>query len=123
MPVVELAQHWVDELTELQPEATTVDLGTVVDVAMKQYIFRQRQEKIARERRWYEAHHVELVQAYRGRYIAINNGQVVDDDGDGRVLAKRARQTYGRTAIAIIEVADTPELPTLHIRSPKMATE
>lgn len=121
MPVVELAQHWVDELTELHAEPTAVNLGDVVDAALKQYVFRQRQEKIARERRWYEMQHRELVQTYDGRYIAIHNGQVIDSDVDGTVLAKRVRQEHGRAAIAIIEVTATPELPTLHIRSPKVA--
>lgn len=121
MPVVELAQHWVDELSELKPDSTTVDLDNVVDTAMKQYMFRQRQEKIERERQWYETQHTELAQTYGGRYIAVHNGQVVDSDVDGTVLAKRVRQHHGRAAIAIIEVAETPELPTVHMRSPKIA--
>lgn len=34
MPVVEIAQHWLDELAELQPEATDAKIDDVVDTAM-----------------------------------------------------------------------------------------
>ena len=60
MPAVEIAQHWVDELAGLQPEPHTIDLTAVVDTALQQYAYRQRQEKITRERQWYEANHAEI---------------------------------------------------------------
>ncbi|MEZ4681941.1 MAG: hypothetical protein R2932_47800 [Caldilineaceae bacterium] len=122
MPAVEIAQHWVDELTGLQSGSTKVDMNQIVDVALQQYTYRQRQEKIARERQWYEAHHAEIVQEYMGRYIAVHNGQIIDSDIDGAILSKRLRQEYGRVAIAIIHVDATPDLPTLHLRSPKLMT-
>lgn len=121
MPIVEIAQHWVDELAELQQDSLGTTINEVVDVALQQYMFRQRQEKIARERRWYEAHHHELVPHYRSQYIAVHNGRIIDVDQDGRVLSKRIRQQYGRMAIALIQVADTPEPPTFYMHSPKLA--
>lgn len=121
MPVVEIAQRWVDELIELQQDSSVAAIHEVVDVALQQYLFRQRQEKITCERRWYEAHHHELVQQYRGQHIAVHNGRIIDADPDGRTLSKRVRQQYGRMAIALIQVVDTPEPPTLHMHSPKLA--
>lgn len=120
MPVIEIKQQWVDELAELQQNSAVLPLHDVVERALQQYLFRQRQEKIARERRWYEAHHQEVVQQYRGQYVAIHNGQIVDTDQDGRTLSKRIRQHYGRTAIALIQVADTAEPPALYVYSPKL---
>lgn len=121
MLMVEIAQHWVDELVELQQDSSVATIHEAIDVALQQYLLRQRQEKITRERRWYEAHYHELAQQYRGQHVAIHNGQVIDTDQDGRTLSKRVRQQYGRTAIALIQVADTPEPPTLYMRSPKLA--
>ena len=122
MPVVEIAQHWVDELAELQQASTVVDINDVVNAALQQYLFRQRQEKIARERCWYEAHHHEFVRQYRGQYVAIHNTRIIDSDSDGRLLSCRVRHIYGRVAVAIIHVADSPELPILQMRSPKLTT-
>lgn len=121
MPVIEIAQHWVDELAELQQDPPGVSIADAVDVALQQYMFRQRQEKIARERRWYELHHHEVVQQYIGQYVAIHNGRFIDADQDGRILARRIRQRHGRIAIAIIQVADSPDPPTFYMRSPKLA--
>lgn len=123
MPAVQIAQRWVDELKGLQPEAATIDMDAVVDAALKEYMYRQRQEKIARERQWYEAHHAALVKKYLDNYIGVHNGQVVDSDMDGSTLSKRLRRQYGRVAIAVIQVESTPEPPTLHMRSPKLATK
>lgn len=113
MPVIEIKQHWVDELVELQQESPAMPIHDIVERALQQYLFRQRQEKIARERRWYEAHHHALVQQYRGQYVAVHNGRVIDVDQDGRALPKRVRQQYRRMAIALIQVIDTPAPPTL----------
>ncbi|MFN8488118.1 MAG: hypothetical protein U0350_11035 [Caldilineaceae bacterium] len=120
MPAVEIAQHWIDELAELQ-QGPAVNISDVVDVALKQYMFRQRQEKIAREQRWYAAHYSELAQQYYRQYVAIHQERLVDADPDGRALARRVKQQYGRVAIAIIQVTDSPEPPILYLRSPKLA--
>lgn len=121
MPVIEIKQHWVDELTELHQDSAAIPIHDAVERALQQYLFRQRQEKIARERHWYEAHHHEIIQHYRGQYVAVHNSSVIDADLDGRTLSKRIRQQYGRMAIALIQVADTPEPPILDIHSPKVA--
>jgi hypothetical protein len=121
MSVIEIAQQWIDELAELQQNSSAATINASVTVALQQYLFRQRQEKIARERRWYEAHHPDLVQQYRGQHIAVHNGQVIDADQDGRILSKRIRQQYGRMAIAMIHVADIPAPPIHHMHSPKLA--
>jgi hypothetical protein len=121
MSVIEIAQQWIDELAELQQNSSAATINESVTVALQQYLFRQRQEKIARERRWYEAHYPDLVQQYRGQYIAVHNRQVIDTAQDGRILSKRIRQQYGRMAIAMIHVADMSEPPTLSMYSPKLA--
>lgn len=121
MPAIEIAQHWIDELAGLQSEPTLIDMSAVVDAALQQYTYRQRQEKITRERQWYEANHAEISQHYIGKYIGVHNGQIVDSDIEGPTLSKRLRKQFGRVAIAIILVDTTPEPPTLHMRSPKLA--
>lgn len=122
MPAVQIAQHWIDELKSLQPEITTIDMNAVVDAALQQYTYRQRQEKIARERQWYETHYAEISKTYLGQYIGIHNGRILDHDADGTTLSKRLRQEYGRIAIAIIQVQNSAEPPIVQIRSPKIST-
>ena len=50
MSVIEIAQQWIDELAELQQNSSAATINESVTVALQQYLFRQRQEKIARER-------------------------------------------------------------------------
>ena len=119
MPTVEVAQRWVEELRSIG-RATTDDLGTVVDDALRAHFFHMRQEKIEKERQFYEANHSEIFQAYGGKFVAIHNGTVIDADEDGHRLSKRVREQHGRIPIAIIEVRETPNPLTFKVRRPRL---
>jgi len=119
MPTVEIDQRWVEELRSIG-QVDPDDLSTFVDDALRAHFFHIRQEKIAKERQFYEANHAEILQKYQGRFVAIHNQSVIDSDEDGHRLSKRIREQYGRIAIAIIEVRETPERPTFKIRRPRL---
>jgi predicted DNA-binding protein len=74
-------------------------------------------KKIAREQQQYEAQHTALLGAFAGEYIAMHEGQIVDHDADRVALSRRIRSRYGRTAILIIRVGDTPQMRIV-MRSP-----
>ena len=118
MPVIEVNPTLIQEIRSYSnPE--NGDLRTVVEDALRQHLFRLRQQKIDRERRYYEAHHTVLVQTYLGQYVAIHEEAIVGSAPDGHELAHQMRQKYGRIPIAIIRVEETPEPPTIRVRSPK----
>ena len=52
----------------------------------------------------------ELQAKYRGRYVAIHNGQVVDSDTDDIVLVQRVHGQVGYVPIHVGLVSDSPSL-------------
>jgi hypothetical protein len=56
----------------------------------------------------------ELLAAYRGRYVAIHNAQVVDSDGDDITLIQRVHARVGYVPIHVGLVSDS--LPLVRIR-------
>lgn len=77
---------------------------------------------IDREQRAFESQHSDLLKQYRGRYIAMIGGQVVDHDLDRVALRRRIRQRYGSSPVLITSVEDEP-VQTVWIRSPRLVAE
>lgn len=76
-------------------------------------------EKIAQEQKYYEAQHADIVSQYRGHYIAMHEGKLVDHDMDRVALSRRIRRRYGSTAILITQVREEPKR-TIMLRSPRL---
>ena len=51
--------------------------------------------KFACERQAFWAMHAQLVSIYEGKYVAVLNGQVVDNDVDEGALMQRVYQKFG----------------------------
>lgn len=79
-------------------------------------------QQISLEQRAYERQHPEILERYRGRYIAMRQGQVVDADTDKITLSRRVRQQYGNESV-LIKLVQSDPMETYHIRSPKLADE
>lgn len=79
-------------------------------------------QQISAEQRAYEHQHLELLERYRGRYIAMRQGQVIDDDADKIALSRRVRKEYGNESI-LIKLVQSDPMETYRIRSPKLARE
>lgn len=79
-------------------------------------------QQISLEQSAYERQHHEILERYRGRYIAMRQGQVVDADTDKIALSRRVRRQYGNESVLIKLVQSAP-IETYHIRSPKLAGE
>lgn len=58
-------------------------------------------------------------QRYAGRYVAVQNGQVIDHDPDQRTLYLRVRAHVGDQPVLIIN-ADWSTPPTLTLHSPHL---
>jgi len=95
------------------------DVPTLLDQAVREYLDRLAEQKIIAESKAFRAMHAELLQQYRGEYVAVHDGKVVDHDEDICALNRRIRARYGHRAVLLQQVTERPEIE-LVIKSPKL---
>lgn len=81
--------------------------------------WQEQVEKIDREQRIYERRHSELLAQYRGRFVAMLNGQVIDHDTDRLALRRRVRKHLGDTPVFFTLVEADP-VQTIWVRTPQI---
>lgn len=96
-----------------------IGLEQAAQQAITEYVGQFGREKIAKENEAFEAMHAELLAKYRGQYVAIHNGQVVEHAPDLRSLHAKVFARFGYTPILHRQVTDEPE-PDVIIRSPRL---
>ena len=79
----------------------------------------QRHAQLAQEQAGWYALAAEERSHYRGEYVALHQGQVVDHDPKQRVLYIRIRERYGHAPVPIL-YADWEEPPTYIMHSPHL---
>ena len=103
-----------------------------VIVSLAEYeAFRAWQETQDRERRWqadmgaferereaYERLEPELLSLYKGQYVAIREGQVIDSDPDEMALVRRVYEKFGYGPMYVRKVG--APLPVRCIISPRI---
>ena len=94
-----------------QPEA-------LVERAVRQYLRAETQRAIHHEAEAFRAQHTELLCKYPGRYVAMYQGQVVDDDLDQVALLARVEVKYPDLPVLIAQVQSEPE-EIYTVRSPR----
>jgi hypothetical protein len=67
---------------------------------------------------WYRAHHRQLARRYRGEYVAIVDGRVVDHGRDFAAVAERTLRAYAGQPVYLPRVGEAP--PTVRVRSPRI---
>jgi len=77
---------------------------------------------IDREMQAYIHQHEQLLTNYRGQYIAMLNGKVIDHDADEVALSRRVHAQYGKQTILLTPVLPEP-IQTIFMRSPRMVME
>lgn len=82
----------------------------------------EQERKIAIEQQAYERQHQQLLAHYKGQYIAMFRGEIVDNDVDDIALSRRIRSQYGSTPVLITPVLDEP-IQTFYVRSPRLVSE
>lgn len=96
------------ELELAKGEDTTV---TLTEAESKEWLDEDiEQQMLAEQERWFAQPEAQRA-AYRGQYIAIRHGEVIDQDVDQRVLVRRVRVQYGNAPIPILSGDEdrTPE--------------
>ena len=84
----------------------------MLDEAVRHYLWELNRRKISEESKRYRQLHAELRAKHLGKYIAMLNGEVVDNDADFQALHQRVRQRFGRKPVMITLVQEAVE-PTL----------
>ena len=79
----------------------------------------EQRRNIEIEQRIYEKQHQQILTEYRGKYIAMYHGKIVDSDIDGASLSQRIRACYGNATVLITPVLEEP-MQTITVRGPRL---
>ena len=75
--------------------------------------------KFACERQAFWAMHAQLLSIYEGKYVAVLNGQVVDNDVDEGALVQRVYQKFGYQPV-YVQWVTSGSLPVYRLMSPQV---
>ena len=84
------------------------------------YIGRYGRAKVEKEQAAFDQQKPELLKKYRGRYIAMHNGEVVETAASLRALRNKVFAHFGYTPMLHTLVADEPDREIV-VRSPRIA--
>ena len=87
--------------------------------AITEYLGRFGIEKVRAEQAIFEKMRPALLEKYRGQFVAVHNGQVIESAPDIRTLHHQVFVRFGFTPILHIEVTDEPERDII-VRSPRL---
>jgi len=117
MATIHLQPDLLERIEKLANErAMTPD--KLVETTIRAYLRQAEREKIQAEIAAYRSMHPDLVRQYRGQYVAVHDGQVVDHDVDFQALHRRVRERFGRQAVLLRQVEEEVERE-LTFRSPR----
>lgn len=100
------------DLTALLSSHALLDnksIGDLVNEAIEFYLEVRWREALDREAAAYAKIHSTLWQTIPGKWIAMYEGRVVDQDNDPRTLHLRVRDRFGEAPIFMSEVGPLPE--------------
>jgi hypothetical protein len=78
--------------------------------------------QMQREEAVFEAMREELLATHRGRFVAVRDGEVVDQDESELDLFQRVQARFPEQLVLVREVTANP-LPPLHFRSPRFVRD
>ena len=107
MLTITLRPEVADQL-KFEAERRRTSLEALANSWLEDQLWRERRKKIYEEADLFRARHAELLARYAGRYIAMHDGVVIDDDADLLTLHNRIRTQYGDEAILIAPVTPEP---------------
>ena len=117
MLTVTLKPDIAEQIDRLAGETQT-SAEVFVDRALRSYLAQFDREKIRAEMKAFEQLRGTLLAQYRGEYVAIHEGQVIDHDPHLRTLHLRVFARLGHTVVLLKRVTDEPERE-LVFRSPR----
>lgn len=119
MLTIELRPEVAEQLRQAA-EQREVSIETLVNEWLENQIWEEWNRKISEEARRFRERHAELYEHYAGKYIAMQNGVVLDVDDDLLILHDRVRARYGDVPILMTPVNEEP-IQTLRVWSNRYA--
>lgn len=118
MSTIILQEPSLVEEVERVTQQEGVDSADFVADAVRRHLATYRHKRLVAETEaWYNLPAEDRAR-YEGQYVAVFQGQVVDNDSDRLKLYFRLQAQYGRQTILITEGGDQP-LPVYRVRSPR----
>lgn len=108
MAVIELSPRHIKPLQALAKQQQA-PVETIVEELIDRFLREQHHASLLQEMERFRQQHSELLVPFRGQYIAMLNGQVVDSDADGGALHTRLARRYSDQPVLIVEVTEQPE--------------
>lgn len=96
-----------------------VPLEQAAQEAVLSYVGRYGRAKVEKEQAIFERQKTELLKKYRGQYIAMHNGEVVETAADLRTLRNKVFARFGHTPMLHTQVTDEPDRDII-VRSPRL---
>lgn len=83
----------------------------VLAEAVRQYLDAYREKRIRAEAKVWYAMPAATREQYRGDFVAVYNGEIVDSDPNQRTLYLRTKARFGREPVLLVAGGDQP-MPT-----------
>lgn len=122
---VDLPDHvyrQVESIARRSRRAVTEVVAEAVSRSILSLPIDPRREGMLREIEAYRAMHAELLPTYRGQYVAIQDGKLVDHDPDPVALLGRINRDFPGQTVLRRKVEETADV-ALHFRSPRISTQ
>jgi hypothetical protein len=117
MVTVTLKPDVAEQVSQLADETQT-QAEAIVDEALRNYLAQARREKLEAENRAFEQQRVTLLAQYRGEYVALHGGRVIDHDPDVRALHLRVFAKLAHMPVLLKQVTESSDRE-LFLRSPR----
>jgi hypothetical protein len=117
MTTIALKPALVEQIEYLIKEEDT-STEAFVEKAIQTYITQLHRERIRAESDAFHAQFDSLLTKYKGEYVAIHHGRVIDHGPDLRTLHLRVFEKLGHTPVLLKQVTAAPDRE-LVFRSPR----
>lgn len=98
-----LPQDLAESLASAADQMET-SVEALIQEAIRQYLAVRRRDQIEHEIAAYEAMHARLWHEMPGMWVAIHNGELVDQDRDRVELYRRVRQRFGNKPVLMRKI-------------------
>mgnify|MGYP001161955759 CR=1 FL=1 len=108
MVTIELSEAALAEEVNRVASHEGKEAKEVLAEAVRQYLDAYREERIRAEAKAWYALPVEMREQYRGVFVAVYNGEIIDSDQNQRTLYLRAKARFGREPVLLVEGGAQP---------------
>jgi hypothetical protein len=104
---------------QIQEEAAAegVAVATLLEKALAEYRRQMQRAKLDAELKAWRNQPLEVRESYKGEYVAVHEGRIVDHDPNLAALHRRVRSRYSKIAVLLTPAEGRPPL---RIRSPRL---